>query len=192
MNPRKIMTKTSFIMVLFVLGACSGENTLQPTMGKQGPDVVDTMGTPTVPYHEDFTTTFAFVPPFPDPPGQPFSNFIIRSTGITSHGGRSQGYSESQLNVLTGIQTGNSVVTGASGRELWYRYEGPASDPDEHGNISFAGTVTITGGTGIYENASGEGTYQGTANVMDGVGHLLVDADLTLSLPRNSRRNDGN
>jgi hypothetical protein len=191
-NPQKFMTKTGFIMLLLVLGACSSENTFQPTMEKQGPDVVDVMGTPTVPYHEDFATTFSFVPPFPDPPSQPFSNFIIRGTGNTSHGGRSQQYSESQLNVLTGIQTGTTVVTGASGRELWYEYEGPASDPDENGNLSFAGTLTITGGTGIFENASGEGTYQGTANVMEGVGSLLVDADLTLSLPRNSNRNDGN
>jgi len=191
MNRRKIMTKVSFLLLLLVLGACSSDPPLQPTMEKQGQGIVDVMGTPTVPYHEEFFTTIAFVPPFPDPPSQPFSNFIIRGTGITSHNGKSQMFSESQLNVLTNIQTGSTVVTGASGRELWFEYEGPATNPDANGDLSFAGSITIIGGTGIFENASGEGTYHGTANVIASTGHLLVDADLTLSLPGGSQMNNG-
>ena len=191
MNGRKIMTKASILLMLLLLGACSSETPFQPALDKQGSDVVEVTGTPTVPYHDDSLTTFSFIPPFPDPPAQPFSNFIIRGSGTTSHMGKSQMYEVSQLNVMTGIQTGTGVTTGARGVELWYEYEGSGSDPDANGDLSFSGSITITGGTGIFEGASGEGTYHGTANVVSNTGHRFVDADLTLLLGGRSQMNNG-
>ena len=191
MNRPNLTTTASFLFLLLVLGACSSEAPFEPAMEKNGPDVIDVTGTPTVPFHDETFTTISFVPPFPDPPTQPFSNFIIRGTGITSHMGRSQMFEESRLNVMTGIQTGSGVATGASGRELWYEYEGSGSDPDANGDLSFSGVLTITGGTGIFEGASGEGTYYGTANVVSNTGHRFMDAELTLALPGGSQMNNG-
>ena len=191
MNRPNLTTTASFLFLLLVLGACSSEAPFEPAMEKNGPDVIDVTGTPTVPFHDETFTTISFVPPFPDPPTQNFSHLAIRGTGISSHMGRSQMFEESQLNVLTGTQTGSGVTTGANGRELWYTYEGSGTDPDANGDLSFSGSITFTGGTGIFEGASGEGTYSGTANLVSNTGHRTVDADLTLSLPGRSQMNNG-
>ena len=191
MNARNFKTITSILVLMLLFSACSNENPFEPGTGKQGQDIMAVTAHPTVPFHDDFLTTFTFVPPFPDPPTQIFSHLAIRGTGISTHMGRSQMFEESQLNVLTGTQTGSGVTTGANGQELWYTYEGSGTDPDANGDLSFSGAITFTGGTGIFEGASGEGTYEGTANLVSNTGHRTVDAELTLSLPGGSRMNNG-
>ena len=112
MNARNFKTITGILVLMLLFSACSNENPFEPGTGKQGQDIMAVTAHPTVPFHDDFLTTFTFVPPFPDPPTQIFSHLAIRGTGISTHMGRSQMFEESQLNVLTGTQTGSGVTTG--------------------------------------------------------------------------------
>lgn len=85
-------------------------------------------------------------------PGEGVSNILRQSTW----------YSVSEIfNTVTDppyVQTGNSIFTAADGSQLIGAFEGTTGPK---GNNPFVGTGTyvITSGSGIYEGATGSGTY---------------------------------
>ena len=75
----------------------------------------------------------------------------------------------SVVNFCTGVQTSEAVITAANGDQLSFETVGNF-DPSDPTNVSFWGDFTFTGGTGRFANATGSGTYAGTADTIAGVG----------------------
>ena len=99
---------------------------------------------------------------------------IITGTGQGSHFGRMMiaGPSQIVFDATTGVgaQTGSSTLTAADGSTMGIVIEG-TSVPDASGTFHFRGEWTVDSpvGTGRFQGASGEGTYEGSATISIGV-----------------------
>jgi len=74
-------------------------------------------------------------------------------------------------------QTGQGVITAANGDELRWEFAGRGDfvGPGP-GDVAFTGEFWfLPGGTGRFENASGGGTYDGTADTIAGFGQFDLD-----------------
>lgn len=89
-------------------------------------------------------------------------SFTIDATGIGSHLGRTTSHLDGAL-TLTGPNSfninGTSTVVAANGDELYGTFSGSGTS-DTAGNSEGPVTITVTGGTGRFENASG--SYAGS------------------------------
>lgn len=70
-----------------------------------------------------------------------------------------------EINPVSGTQVGERTMTTAAGDTLRLTSVG-TSTPAGPGLLNFTGTLTFTGGTGIFRSASGEARGEGTANLM--------------------------
>jgi hypothetical protein len=61
------------------------------------------------------------------------------------------------------------VLVAANGDELHWTYAGTGSLPDADGNTAITGNFVISGGTGRFSDATGEGTIEGTVRTVTGV-----------------------
>lgn len=62
---------------------------------------------------------------------------------------------------------GNLVLGASDGDEIFISYDVTSPDPDASGAIHPSGTFTVTGGTGHFEGASGEGTLDASGSVVN-------------------------
>jgi hypothetical protein len=86
--------------------------------------------------------------------------FIPGGDGLASHMGVSQFYGEARAwygNPI--IQIGDGKLIAANGDYLTVHYEGTAVVIDQGQHILTDGWYVVTGGSGRFENATGEGTY---------------------------------
>jgi hypothetical protein len=89
----------------------------------------------------------------------------IGGAGPATHLGIADITGPSQVDLISGVQTGTSVLTAANGDTLVIAFEGTAlpEGPTPDDPVNFGGTWEVTAGTGRFENAAGWGTYSGRA-----------------------------
>jgi hypothetical protein len=96
------------------------------------------------------------VPPFPPE----FLLLSASATGEARHLGRYSRTETLTLKIADGTVTGSIVFTAADGHELWVDVAGGFTSPDL---TTAEGTYTFTGGTGRFQNASGEAIFVAVA-----------------------------
>lgn len=89
---------------------------------------------------------------------------LIEGTGEASHLGATTYVSDSEIDFGTLEQCGRATFTAGNGDQVRFVYSGEFTFPDADGNITFAGVWVVTGGTGRFVGAAGDGSYEGTAN----------------------------
>jgi len=106
----------------------------------------------------------------PDPAG---AVLTVQAEGNATQLGRFSREETILFNPATGALTGLIVFTAANGDELFGTVEGGFVSPTQA-----TGTYTFTGGTGRFENASGDADF--SLSTSDGV-HFTVEFDGSLS-----------
>ena len=101
--------------------------------------------------------------------GGPCVVLTIPGTGTASHMGRVEMEGLTQINFQTLQQTGTSTLTAADGSSFDMSFVGAFVPGQVEGDATFQGTWRITTGTGRFEEASGVGTYRGSASGDTGV-----------------------
>lgn len=89
----------------------------------------------------------------------------IGGEGVATYLGRTEIQGPSQVDLLQGLQTGTSTLTAANGDTIVIAIEGTAqaSGPAPTDPVTFQGAWVVIGGTGRFEDATGSGTYSGSA-----------------------------
>jgi hypothetical protein len=124
----------------------------------------------TVPFHAVIDNTFWAVPPFPP------VNAILEGVGESNPFGPLDHNATGQLDIFVfpWVQTATGSFTYRDGSELHYNAVGTSIE-DPPGTATFSGDFTFTGGTGRFTNATGGGTYAGTADLFAGVDHWTFE-----------------
>ena len=185
MKPLRIPMICALILAMTLFWGCSEEGPMTPNADADlaGADQqraedagVLKSGNNTVPFHMKVRNTIEVVPPFPPPT----INAIFGGVGKSNPFGPFELHSTSQIDVTVYPfnQVTNYVFTYRNGDELHANSAGIATeDPD--GTVVFSGSITFTGGTGMFSNATGSGTYAGTANTAVGEGQFEIDGDIS-------------
>lgn len=110
-------------------------------------------------------------PPFPPPA-------IHRQTDVgtcqLAHLGRTALHGVQDINFAAGTQSGERTFTAANGDELHARHAG-TSAMVAPGRIAFSAVVTIVGGTGRFEGATGELRVIGVAVLAETRATMTID-----------------
>jgi hypothetical protein len=130
-----------------------------------------------VPFRGTYATTFTLAPG----PAPGVFELQFNAVGHANHLGHSGGPSTHLLNALVNpnTQVGTSTFFAANGDRLDTTYSGIAAPPGPNGVIQFSGTLTITGGTGRFRNATGSAAVVGTANVGTGTGQFTFSGTIS-------------
>ena len=99
----------------------------------------------------------------------------IGGEGVATHLGRTTIAGPSEVEVIEGMQTGTSTLTGADGDTLVIEFEGRAvpEGPNPDDAVDFEGTWEVVAGTGRFADAIGAGSYSGFAAGPAGVLRLV-------------------
>jgi len=149
------------LLFAFIAAGCM-ENT--PTAQRlASPDNAERSATPS-PVSRPFSGTceLTFTPaPFPPPP-----TFVSTDDGTCqfSQLGKTDFHGVQTINFVAGTQTGQRTFTAANGDVLRLEHSG-TSVPAGPGLIAFQATARVVGGTGRFENATGQTRAWGTANL---------------------------
>jgi hypothetical protein len=188
MNAQRISVICTLLFAMAFWVGCSEEGPMTPNNVAQKSVVgSDQKGTEeasaslmkannTVPFHMKVRNTIELVPPFPPP----IINAIFEGEGKSRPFGPFELYSTSQIDVTVFPfdQTSEYVFTFMNGYELYASSAGTSVE-DPPGIAVFSGNITFTGGTGIFSNASGSGTYEGTADVAAEVGQFEIEGEIS-------------
>jgi len=123
-----------------------------------------------VPFRGTYTTVVSeagFIPPST-------VQLDIWGEGSATYLGQSTWYSLSSVDINTGEQWGSTAEVASNGDELHYDYLGGSGVDPDTGLTFFSGEWTVTGGTGRFANATGGGTYEGTADGTQGTGQITL------------------
>ena len=171
---QKIALLVSLVLAVAIVAGCSDEGPLVPR-DQLAADAAATKDAE-VPFHFQVYNTIEIVPPPPPPvihaifPGEgrskPFGPFTMHAT------------SEIDVTVFPFHQETEYVFTYSNGDELHGNSVGQAIE-DPPGSVTFWGDITITGGTGRFANATGTGTYEGTADTFAGIGQFTIDGTMS-------------
>jgi len=159
----------AFVVALAIIGGCSDESTLAPTA--IGAD--DALKDNTVAFRAKVRNSIEVVPPFPPP----ILNVIFAGEGKSSPFGPFTLYATSQVDITVypANQVTDFTLTFRNGDQIFATSAGTSTE-DPPGTTQFQGELTWTGGTGIFANVSGGGTYAGTADVVAGIGIWGIEA----------------
>jgi len=126
----------------------------------------------TVPFHAKVQNTIQIV----GPPPPPILNAIFPGVGKSRPFGQFDLLATSQIDitVFPFHQVTQYVLTFRNGDELHFTSVGTGIE-DPPGSTVFSGDFTVIGGTGHFTNATGGGTYAGTADVAAGIGQFDMD-----------------
>jgi hypothetical protein len=91
-----------------------------------------------------------------------------------SHLGRVHVRNVQQVNVVTGVQTGQATWTTANG-DLVHATSLGTAVPDGPAALRFTGITTITGGTGRFASAGGTLNVAGVVDTQTGLGSFRYD-----------------
>jgi len=135
----------------------------------------------------EFETAIQILPPFPSfPPGpfQPILHLLISATGMLSHFGKATAATTDQavdLSVNPNKGSAHWVFQNTRGDALWTEMDLSGTPLDADGKTTFQGILTVIGGTGKFEGATGtlqfEGGAQGTAGFFSVEGTVCVTSD---------------
>lgn len=138
-------------------------------------------GTTTRDLNGNFSTTFQFMPLEFTPDGEvATANTPIEGTGSFQGMGNAE-VSINQLidfTVVPTSMTGNSKFIFNGSDEIWTEFNASSSFPDAQQNITYTGIHTITGGKGIYSNATGLADLTGTANLISSTGSFTLTGEI--------------
>ncbi len=114
------------------------------------------------------------------PCGSACLSLNITGTGHGSHFGRMAIAGPSQIDFLTGNQTGTSTLFAADGSTILISFAGTfvPTGPDPDDPATFQGMWIVESGTGRFQGQSGDGTYEGSA-VLGSVGVLYLNGRLS-------------
>jgi hypothetical protein len=89
----------------------------------------------------------------------------IPGSGIATHLGTVTLAGPSRVNLIDATQTPTGTLTAANGDQLVLDIEGTVqfTGPDPAAPVTFSGSWTVQSGTGRFQNASGSGSYSGSA-----------------------------
>jgi hypothetical protein len=121
----------------------------------------------TKPFRGTWETAFTdFGAPIPGCDDDPTTGpFTIEGHGQAIHMGNTLYTSVSESDFVT--QCGSGTMTAANGDQLFVEFSGNVNFPPPPETFgTFAGEFSFTGGTGRFENATGGGTYEGSADVV--------------------------
>jgi|GEM_PF-2546230 len=126
----------------------------------------------TVPFHVKVQNTIEIV----GPPPPPIINAIFEGVGKSRPFGPFELFSTSQIDVTVFPfhQVTQYVFTFQNGDELHFTSVGSGIE-DPPGSVVFSGDFTVIGGTGHFSNATGSGTYAGTADTFAAKGQYEMD-----------------
>ena len=132
-----------------------------------------------VPINGEFVTEFAFVSP------PPVAQVILTGSGLVSHLGKATCFSPDEVVDFTQqplpTLKGTLELTAANGDTLIGEMDCLAV-PAPDGSITFAGTLTFTGGTGRFEGATGSAELSGQGSptsAFGGVGWFAIDGNVS-------------
>ena len=164
----------SLCLFAIVLAACGGNSSL-PTATDASPNLRSANAhQATRPLSGTCTLQFD-PPPFPLPPVHHQTDV---GTCVLSHLGNTAFYGEQDIDFAAGTQSGWRRLTAANGDELHGVHAG-TSWPAGPGVIGFSATMTITGGTGRFANATGQVTLSGEATLATRTTVARFDGSLT-------------
>jgi hypothetical protein len=124
-------------------------------------------------WHSVETSTVNF------PNGIPTSTVVLEGTGNATHLGRFTVEADLVINLLTGFGTGTEVFTAANGDTVNATGFGQAQLPPAQGFVTIVETLTITGGTGRFANATGSYTLTRLLNISTGVSTGSFDGTIS-------------
>lgn len=171
MSIRHLFFILTLLAGLALLAGCSGDGPLGPS-ATEGPDQDQPKGASAAPIHMKVRNTIEIVPPF-----EPTAiNAVFEGTAKSRPFGPCVLYSTSRIDVSVYpfIQVTDYVFTFMMGDELHGHSVGTGIE-DPPGYPVFSGEITFTGGTGIFAQATGSGTYAGTADSFAGTGQFEID-----------------
>src|SRR5687768_1994693 len=103
--------------------------------------------------------TFGF-----DPLLGPTVAVVVNGAGNISHLGKTTAFTDDQFGVLaTGVLSATYTFTAANGDTLEVWLLGDSEVDFATQTVTFSGAATVLGGTGRFANASGSGTFSGSA-----------------------------
>jgi hypothetical protein len=175
--------KAPTLLVAVIAAGCTDN---APTAQRLAtPDIAERSATPS-PVSRPFAGTceLTFTPaPLPPPP-----TFVSTDDGTChfSELGKTDFHGVQTINFAAGTQSGQRTFTAANGDVLRIEHSG-TSAPAGPGLIAFRATAWVVGGTGRFENATGQMTASGIANL---VTHSSVaNFEGEISYAASSRRN---
>ena len=131
------------------------------------------------PFHANFITQVKSVVEFP------FLHVVVNSRGQATYMGRTTAFTDDQLvSLIDGSATATYTLTGVDGDTLILAMTFQSTNVT--GGVTFAGSYTVTGGTGRFDGATGSGVLSGGALFLtetDGIGAFCVAG--TISSPGN-------
>ena len=153
------MTRRICIVVFVVLAGLAGMVLVGPSATAAGPR----------PFEADFAGQAVFTPT--STPG--ILSGIGSGSGQATHLGRVEVSVTETLDLTspTGVIAleGRMIMVAANSDELHWNYSATGTPPDASGDIMLNGTFVITGGTGRFSSAAGEGSFQGVGSVVTGM-----------------------
>jgi len=159
-------------VVVLALAGCRGADVLDADQSGAQNMIVAQSGQQEVPFHAVIDNAFVVVEPFPPP----IINGILEGVGESDPFGPLDNFATGQIDITADpwdmITTGR--FTYRDGSELHYNTVGTSIE-DPPGTATFSGEFTFTGGTGRFTNATGGGTYAGTADLFAAVDHWTFD-----------------
>lgn len=171
---RKSTTIALLVTGTLFVTACGGDTSTGRIIGPSAPDGVSAVKSVATsrPIQGSCTITSTDIVRF----APPILYQIGHATCQISHLGRVTLRSELAVNVATGTQTGTGTFTAANG-DLLYVTSAGSSTPTGPSTISFTGLTTIVGGTGRFENATGQLNAAGTTS-FSGTGFLTYEGSI--------------
>jgi len=183
MNTAALIRKTVLAFCLTTLVSLSNRLAADGSDARHGPRSNPHAGR-SLAVKGEFETAIQILPPFPSfPPGpfQPILHLLISAKGKLSHFGHMTAATTDQavdLSVNPNKGTAHWIFQNSRGDAFWTEMELTGTPLDAEGRTAFRGTLTVIGGTGKFEGATGtlefEGAAQGTAGFFSIAGTLYV------------------
>lgn len=154
--------KTSPLLLAFIAAGCMETTPSAPRLAS-GDDAERSAAPSPVSKPFSGSCELTFTPaPFPPPP-----TFVSTDDGtcLFSHLGKTAFHGVQTINFAAGTQSGQRTFTAANGDVLQVVHTG-TSAPAGPGLVAFQATATVVGGTGRFENATGQMRGWGTANLV--------------------------
>ncbi len=129
-----------------------------------------------------YETTFQFIPLEFGPDGQPTRASVpVQGTGQADYLDQSTVELDQVLDFTIVPPTGRATVTftAEDGATLLAETEAFFTAPDANGRFTYTGSMTITGGTGRFSEASGTAEISGTVDQSNGTGTFSFDGMIT-------------
>lgn len=132
------------------------------------------------PFSGSYNATFQFIPTQFSTNGQPIeASAPVKGTGQADFLGQSTVDLEQTVDLMTGRATGTAAFTADNGDQIFTRNDGLNNPPDKAGRFTFTATMTITGGTGRFEGATGRADVTGSVDQAAGTGTFTFDGTIT-------------